>query len=128
MSEKKDYFDYVENVLGVKSILLSPKQDIPLLVAVENFYDYNQVENELLQKMIASLKVEFKNLAIAELSDEELFQPEFTLVLMNQPYEKQAVKNSVITFSPRALLKNAELKKNAWSDLQKVITYFNLVR
>ena len=55
-------------------------------------------------------------------------QPEFTLFLMIQPHDKQAAENSVTTFSPRALLKKAELKKSAWSDLQKVITYFNPAR
>ena len=128
MSEKKDYFDYVENVLGVKSILLSPKQNIPLLIAVENYTDYSPDENELLQKMIAALKVDSKNISLVDLTEEGGFQPEFTLFLMIQPHDKQAAENSVTTFSPRALLKKAELKKNAWSDLQKVITYFNPAR
>ena len=128
MSEKKDYFDYVENVLGVKSIMLSPKQNIPLLIAVENYTDYSTDENELLQKMIAALKVDSKNISLVDLTEEGGFQPEFTLFLMNQPHDKQAAENSVTTFSPRALLKKAELKKSAWSDLQKVITYFNPAR
>ena len=128
MSEKKDYFDYVENVLGVKSILLSPKQNIPLLIAVENYTDYSPDENELLQKMIAALKVDSKNISLVDLTEEGGFQPEFTLFLMIQPHDKQAAENSVTTFSPRALLKKTELKKSAWSDLQKVITYFNPAR
>ena len=127
MSEKSDYFDYVENVLGVKSIMLNPKQDTPLLIAVENLNSYSVEEQDLLGKMVGALKVDLQKISLIDLSEAEKFQSEFTVYFMNQPIEKQSSKNTVTTFSPRILLKKAELKKNAWTDLQKVLTYFNPV-
>lgn len=127
MSEKSDYFDFVENVLGVKSIMLNPKQHTPLLIAVENLNSYSVEEQDLLSKMVGALKVDLQKISLVDLSEAEKFQSEFTVYFMNQPIEKQSSKNAVTTFAPRILLKKAELKKNAWTDLQKVLTYFNPV-
>lgn len=127
MSEKSDYFDYVENVLGVKSIMLNAKQNTPLLIAVENLNSYNVEEQDLLGKMVGAIKVDLQRISLVDLSEAEKFQSEFSVYFMNQPSEKQTLKNTVTTFSPRILLKKAELKKNAWADLQKVLTYFNPV-
>ena len=127
MSEKSDYFDYVENVLGVKSIMLNRKQNIPLLIAVEDLNSYGVEEQDLLGKMVGALKVEMQRISLVDMSEAEKFESEFTVYFMNQPIEKQSSKNTVTTFSPRTLLKKPELKKNAWTDLQKVLTYFNPV-
>ena len=127
MSEKKDYFDFVETVLGVKSIMLNPKQNTPLLIAVENLSSYTAEEQELLGKMVGALKIDIGKISIVDLSKAQNYQPEFVICFQNQPNEKTAVKNTLTTFSPRALLKKPELKKNAWNDLQKFLTYFNPV-
>ncbi len=127
MSEKKDYFDYVENVLGVKSILLNPKQNTPLLIAVENLATYNAEEHDLLGKMVGALKIDAAKIAIVNLAEAQSFQPEFVICFQDQPIEKTPLKNTITTFSPRILLKKPELKKNAWNDLQKFLTYFNPV-
>lgn len=127
MSEKSDYFDYVENVLGVKSVMLNPKQNIPLLIAIEDLNSYSVEEQDLLGKMVGALKVEMQRISLVDMSEAEKFESEFTVYFMNQPIEKQSSKNTVTTFSPRTLLKKPELKKNAWTDLQKVLTYFNPV-
>lgn len=127
MSEKKDYFDYVESVLGVKSIMLNPKQNTPLLIAVEDLATYNNDELELLGKMVGALKIDAAKISIVDLTDSQNFQPEFLIFFQNEPVEKTPLKNTIITFSPRILLKKPELKKNAWSDLQKFLTYFNPV-
>lgn len=127
MSEKKDYFDYVENVLGVKSIMLNPKQNTPLLIAVEGLTNYNAEEHDLLGKMVGALKIDAGKISIVDLAEALNFQPEFFICFQNQPIEKTHLKNTITTFSPRILLKKPELKKNAWSDLQKFLTYFNPV-
>ena len=127
MSEKKDYFDFVENVLGVKSIMLNPKQNTPLLIAVENLSSYTAEEQELLGKMVGALKIDIGKISIVDLSKAQNYQPEFVICFQNQPNEKTSMKNTLTTFSPRALLKKPELKKNAWNDLQKFLTYFNPV-
>lgn len=127
MSEKKDYFEYVENVLGVKSIMLSPKQNTTLLVAVESLTTYSAEEHDLLGKMVGALKIDSAKISIVDLAEAQNFQPEFFICFQNQPVEKAPVKNTMTTFSPRTLLKKPELKKNAWNDLQKFLTYFNPV-
>lgn len=127
MSEKKDYFDFVETVLGVKSIMLNPKQNTPLLIAVENLSSYTAEEQDLLGKMVGALKIDIGKISIVELSKAQNYQPEFVICFQNQPNEKTSMKNTLTTFSPRALLKKPELKKNAWNDLQKFLTYFNPV-
>ena len=127
MSEKKDYFDFVETVLGVKSIMLNPKQNTPLLIAVENLSSYTAEEQELLGKMVGALKIDIGKISIVDLSKAQNYQPEFVICFQNQPNEKTSMKNTLTTFSPRALLKKPELKKNAWNDLQKFLTYFNPV-
>lgn len=127
MSEKKDYFDYVENVLGVKAIMLNPKQNTLLLVMVEGLATYNSDEHDLLGKMVSALKIEATKISIVDAAEAQNFQPEFIICLQNQPIEKTPLKNTITTFSPRTLLKKPELKKNAWNDLQKFLTYFNPV-
>ena len=142
MSEKKDYFDYVENVLGVKSILLEHQHDheedqklkvSPLLILVDNYLGYTVDENELLAKMIAALKIESELIRVFQLNKSEILrtnQAEFTIFFVDdihQELNKESLNmtNKIITHSPRFLLKNPKYKKKAWDDLQEVIRFFN---
>ena len=131
MSEKKDYFDYVTNVLGVKSILLNsehskPVQDIRLLICVDNFTNYVAEETELLAKMISALKIDLQLIKVVALNDCKNFQSEFAVYFLEDLNQNSADKpNTIRTYAPRFLLKNPKYKKNAWNDLQKVIAYFN---
>lgn len=130
MSEKKDYFDYVENVLGVKSILLNQTSQkealsVPLLVYVENLENYNPEEKDLLAKMIGALKIDLQLIKVLSLNESEKIRPDYSIYFLDDV--KQDISNQmniVKTYSPRFLLKNSDYKKNAWNDLQEVIRYF----
>lgn len=131
MSEKKDYFDYVVNVLGVKSIMLNPLQtsaaeiqNIPLLICVEDFAGYTHEETELLGKMVSALNLDMKLIKVIDLIEIEKFRSEFTVYFLNQIPKVDPKSNTINTYSSRALLKNSEYKKIAWNELQKVIAYF----
>lgn len=138
MSEKKDYFDYVANVLGVKSVLLSQdaesiRQVVPLLIAVENLASYADSEYELLSKMIAALKIDMQLIKVVDLNQSQLFQPQFAILFMDElVLDKSPQDNStenstaqqVKTYSPRTLIKKPELKKQAWDDMQRAIIFF----
>lgn len=131
MSDKKDFFDFVSNVLGVKNILLSQStenvlQVVPLLIAVENLNSYTDGENELLSKMIAALKIDQKLIRLIDLKDTSLYQPEFAIYFVNELGQKtDSQVNQVQTYSPRYLLTHPELKKQAWDEMQKAIAYFS---
>lgn len=129
VSEKKDYFDYVQNVLGVKSILLNqePVETIkqsPLVIYVENYINYSPEEMELLSKMIAALKIDLNWIRVVDLDNQEI-QSEFTIYFVEELNQNDPIeKNKVRTYSPRILLKNSKYKKKAWDDLQVVIKFF----
>lgn len=129
VSEKKDYFDYVQNVLGVKSILLNqePVETIkqsPLVIYVENYINYSPAEMELLSKMIAALKIDLNWIRVVDLDNQEI-QSEFTIYFIEELNQNDPIeKNKVRTYSPRILLKNSKFKKKAWDDLQAVIKFF----
>lgn len=130
MSEKKDYFDYVENVLGIKSILLNQvsqeeAQSIPLLVCVENLVNYTLEEKDLLAKMIGALKIDLQLIKVVALNETEKYKPDYSIYFLDDINQNISDKiNMVKTYSPRFLLKNSDYKKNAWNDLQKVILHF----
>ena len=94
MSEKKDYFDYVENVLGVKSIMLNPKQNTPLLIAVEDLLTYSADEQDLLGKMVGALKIDPAKISIVDMNEAGNYQSEYGIFFRNQPAEKTNLKNA----------------------------------
>lgn len=130
MSEKNDYFEYVSQVLGVKSILndlqaTSSSEAVPLLIAVEGYSSYDDNEKDLLTKMISALKIDQKNIKVADLQNVVNYQAQFYIYFTDaQSEQNSTAPNLVQTHSPKFLLKNADYKKNAWNDLQKVIAYF----
>lgn len=130
MSDKQDYFDYVINVLGVKSVVLSDLQahtnkEADLLFVIESYLNYTADEKDLLGKMIAALKIKQEKIQVVDSSENNSYQAKFKVYFVDQ-----YVKNStfaeceVKTHSPRFLLKNADFKKEAWADLQKVIQFY----
>lgn len=133
MSEKRDYFEYVSQVLGVKSILNDLQesqvtQAVPLLIGVEAYASYNENENDLLLKMISALKIDQKNIKITDLEDIGNYQAHFYIYFTDERAQQNSTEDNLVqTHSPRFLLKHADFKKNAWNDLQKVITYFKQI-
>ncbi len=130
--DKKDYFDYVVNVLGVKSILLNQEsttvlQVVPLLICVDHYSDYSVEEKDLLARMIAALKIDLQLIKVIDSNQSTLFQAEFTIYFQDEPSQNsQPTANTVMTYSPRTLLKNSQYKKNAWDELQKVMLFFRV--
>lgn len=136
MSENRDarhdYFEYLENVLGIKTILQSQTPDskqtpknTELLFAVQDYSNYSAEESDLLSKMIAAVKVDPSRLKVCDLQDARNFQTECLVVFQDQNQTAPILASlTVQTFSPRVLLKKPELKKVAWTELQKVLQHF----
>ena len=130
MSEKEDYFNYALNVLGVKSLYLdsvaAPQESIPLLVTVDSLSTYNLEEKELLEKMVAALKVDVNQIRIVDAEAPIAITYNFLLNFSDSPNQNLQNTNQLSTYSSRALLKDSSLKKKAWNDLQKVIQFFSV--
>lgn len=141
MSEKEDYFSYLENVLGIKTVLVDPmanqvgasqsadKIKSPLIFLVEGLSNYTAPETDLLNKMIAALKIDLSQLQAVDSQMSEACESEFTVHFVDQVSamlpKMPASEVVLVTHSPRFLLKNVGFKKQAWEDLQKVIRFFN---
>ena len=78
--------------------------------------------------MISALKLAPEMIRVADLKLQDSgHKSEFTIFLRDEIKSKLTVSNALETYSPRALIKNSALKKNAWNELQKVILHFNTV-
>ena len=132
MAEREDYFDYVANVLGVKSFYLEPgvvsfepAAHTPLLILVEDLSNYSPEESDLLEKMVAALKLDPSIIKITDLKNSTAVNSDFKIYFTDKGLGTGSSEaNQVSTYSPRVLLKKAILKKQAWNDLQKVIQFF----
>ncbi|MGZ3690541.1 MAG: hypothetical protein ACXVAX_03505, partial [Pseudobdellovibrio sp.] len=116
---KEDYFDYVINTLGVKSIYIesSPADintqasiEIPLLIKVENLDNFTVEESDLLEKMVAALKMDLNQIKIIDSRAGREINAGYTVFLVDENSNPAAsTSNSVVTHSPRVLIKNASL-------------------
>lgn len=126
MNPKEIYLDFVKNVLGVKSIVTSHEEKtLPALFLVQDLSTYNEAEKELLNKMVAAVGIEKSKYEVIQF--EKGMQPscEICILLLDEVIEDlQTHSNQVITFSPRKLIQNSELKRKAWDDLKKVVQFF----
>ena len=139
-----NYFSYVKNVLGVRTIQsakiyeamnATPTVDLLFL----NLKDASGPSalsgeaRELLDKMIAAMKLGSKSFDVQEsnaahfsrTSIGELKSP-FVILFTDKPEKNGLIQNLgthkyMETFSPAYLLKNPGAKKVAWGDLQKVM-------
>ena len=128
MDDRENYFDYVTGVLGIKTVMLDQaefkNETVPLLLAVQDLSTYSAAESELLEKMIAALKMDPKSLRLVELAQAAAIQRGFTVEFCDQT---SGVATSTLqqVYSPRTLIQKPNLKKQAWDDLQKVIRHFS---
>ncbi len=133
---RHQYIDYVQNVLGVKNLVLEPEQTgelsavvqvKPLIVRIENLSTYTAEENDLLSKMLAALKLDVSQYDVVELHRDAHGPAQLYLDMFDanpQPASGSINSQSVTTFSARTLLRQPQLKKIAWVELQKVISFF----
>lgn len=125
------YFEYIENVLGVKQIYLDPSEqeviNTKLLVVVEQLQALTVAETDLLEKMIAAMQIDMsfiKMIDEAQLKNKK-YNAEFVLKMLNTQQLPQASEvHQQVTYSSAVLIKQPQLKKEAWAHLQKVITHF----
>ena len=138
MDNRASYFDYVINVLGVKTIYRDfsepAAESIPLLVQVEKHQTYSAEESELLEKMLTALKIDFSFISVVGFDQVEglvsnSIQCEYNLIFCDSPErfrtQLSVQADQVVTYSPRRLLHEASLKKQAWADLQNLIQFFS---
>jgi hypothetical protein len=122
-SELNQYLTFLNETLGVKSIVLipaenasTPKNDtIKYFIYVENLSNYSAEESSLLEKMIGALKLDPIEFGVFELNKNEApntSQLGLQIILCDLPNEKGE------TYSPRVLLRKPELKRKAWDDLK----------
>lgn len=131
MSSHKDYFDYLENVLGINTILLDPQPTetaakVPLLIVVQNLTTYTDEEKELLGKMVGALKIDIEKIKVVDLLQATRFHAEFTIYFVEDVSAGPGGQsNSITTYSPRYLVARPEFKKQAWAEMQKVVQHFH---
>lgn len=118
-SDLQNYFEYVQKVLGVRSVVLGATTEsaktCDLWIQIQDFGTYTDAEKDLLQKMIAAMKLENFSVQMTELNSTFSISALTTLKFIDQPQAEGE------TFSARVLLLKPELKKKTWSDLQDVV-------
>ncbi len=133
---KKDYIDYVRNVLGVKSIFSNAAEDavnekievqpeISLVVFVQDLKSYSPAEKDLLQKMLGAVKISEELTRVLDITEESKFHSQMSVYLTDELIlGKGLASNEIHTYSPRTLLLKPAYKKAAWDELQKVLRFF----
>ena len=131
MSEKDDYFNYVANVLGIKSLYIENSTaemsdvSVPLLIRVEGLSTYSAEESDLLQRMVTALKIDLGRIKIVDAQTTFNSSADFVLDFTDSGTTSLEKTNHYLsTISPRTLVKNSALKKQTWNDLQKIIQFF----
>ena len=126
---KNSYAKYLTDVLGINKIFLdSEGATKDIIFYVENYDHLSSEENDLLKKMIEALKLGEKTMEVYDLKNKSVKQTFlFAVYLVNNPQQfKDKLSNtSLVTFGPTILQVKTQLKKEAWTELQKVIAFFN---
>ena len=122
-SELNQYITFLNEALGVQTILLAPaentstikKQTIKYFIYVENLNNYTAEESALLEKMIGALKLDLTTFGVFDLNEnltKHNSESGLKVILKDQPKENGEI------YSPRILLAQPELKRTAWDDLK----------
>lgn len=121
----------MSDVLGIKNLMIdqsSQKKDAKssyvILVLVEDFMGYNAEEKDLLNKMLAALKMDLTLFKVLDSIEEHSNDFKFEIQFLDEVPNQEIPKNKIITHSPRVLLSEPKLKKQAWDQLQKVIYFY----
>ena len=131
-SSLKVYFKYVQEVLGIRQIFTKSssmesavQENITVLIAVKDLKSYNLEENNLLEKMISALKLTPEQMLIIDRADLAPLS-RYRLNLNDEAADSLTTDPSLFnTWSPRHLLQNPGLKKDAWAVMQKLLQKIN---
>jgi len=119
---KINYLKYVKDVLGIKHLFFSSSQQETkvLAICVDGLRSYSPQESELLYKMIAALKLPPEVFEVVDSIEYKNGDAEFEWHLrdVGQPEKSEKM---VSTYSPRMLLLQPQLKKDAWADMQELL-------
>lgn len=135
----RDYVDYLKKVMGVNQILAEDiSEDIhfnqsfdnsiqeviktPIVVWVENLKNFNENEKLLLANMLKAMKIPEGSMAVYDLQGKENYTISSDSIQFEM-VKKPQTENQ--TFSPEMLNEKSELKKDAWSFLQKIMRKFS---
>ncbi len=117
-----DYLNYAKDVLGIKHLFFIGEQVTlkKVVVSVTDLKDFSGPERELLDKMISALNLDSQTTVVIDSNDLVHYKPQFLLKLSVTVSVDQPV-NTIETFSPRLLMDNPGLKKQAWSQMQSFL-------
>lgn len=130
------YFDFAENVLGIKQVVginqtnlagseaSSNLPEVFLLIAVQDYKTYSPSDLELLNKMVAAMKLADGQCFITDLSEINNYHFKYLIRFVDVESEGKN-QTSISTFSPKKLNQNPELKKKAWNDMQWLLQKMN---
>jgi len=128
---RDDYFEYVENVLGIKQVLLDRVQnaevnedpedvtEVRLVISVQDLNKYLDSEKELLFKMISALQLKPEAYVVIDQSARAKYKAGFELYLNDDPDDQAQL--AVETYSPRVLIQRPDLKRMAWAKMQALM-------
>ncbi len=122
----RDYLNYAKDVLGIRHLFFIGEQAISkkVVISVADLKDFSEAEHELLTRMISALNLDSQTTLVIDSDELHLYTPQFLLklsltIVINQPV------NCVETFSPKLLIANPDLKKQAWLQMQ---TFLQLMK
>lgn len=147
----KNYFQYLQNVLGIRSVLLpleesredgsaagaehrKLKQLQAKKLVVLDSGGWNKDEKDLLGKMISALSKETKNLETVSFSGDLLaILPSLVeaqeILLFDENLQKtltdHGISHSILIPSPKNLIANPDLKRDAWDAMKKAALRVN---
>ncbi|MCB9073107.1 MAG: hypothetical protein H6623_05765 [Bdellovibrionaceae bacterium] len=124
-----DYFTYLNEGLGLDHIILQTSHPQICFYCVAASGELQFAENELLQKMIAAMKIPSGRFRIAIVKEiPTSFSEAINVVLADHAAKTEmgiwSVHDSsqvILTYGLQSLLQDAHLKKPCWSHLQSVL-------
>lgn len=134
----KNYLNYLQHVLGIKSLILpvqesasvdvaTPVQKTKKLVVLDSG-NWSKEEGVLLEKMLMALRKEVANIETISFSGNLLehlptvLEAQEILLFdenVQSALETHGISNSILIASPKKLIANPELKRDAWEAMKK---------
>lgn len=124
---KQDYIQYLRQVLGISQVLVDQKTDlIPqrLIVWVEDLNVFSKQDQELLFNMLSAMKIDKNDIAIFNLQQKSEIASRLKSSCIQFELVRNPIDKASQTFSPQMLHDNKQLKSEAWTFLQQMITRY----